>query len=51
VTLGAVGSSTVEIAQGLTDSDVVLSATGNSVAPGQRVSVTLPQHANAGPKN
>jgi HlyD family secretion protein len=50
VTLGAVGSSKVEIAQGLTDSDVVLSATGNSVAPGRRVSVILPQPANTGPK-
>jgi HlyD family secretion protein len=49
VTLGALGSSKVEITKGLTGADVVLSATGNPVAPGQRVRVSLLETATAGP--
>ena len=37
VTLGALGSSKVEITLGLTDADVVVSGTGNPVTPGQHV--------------
>ena len=50
VTIGALGSGKVEIVQGLTDADVVISATGTVVAPGQRVRVRLSEGANAGLK-
>jgi HlyD family secretion protein len=46
--LGALGSSKVEVTQGLADAEPVLSATGNTVTPGQRVRVRLLENANAG---
>ena len=49
VVLGALGSSKVEVTQGLTDAECVLSATGNAVPPGQHVRVRLLDSANARP--
>ena len=48
VVLGALGSSKVEVTKGLIDAEPVLSATGNTVMPGQRVRVRLLENANAG---
>lgn len=49
VVLGALGSSKVEVTQGLADAEWVLSATGNSVTAGQRVRVKPLERVNAGP--
>ncbi len=47
VTIDAVGSDTVEITQGLTDADTVISGTGPVIVPGQRVRARLAQRSNA----
>jgi len=41
VTIGAFGSTKVEITQGLAATDVVISATTNTIAPGRRIRVNL----------